>query len=117
MDYLNGIGLANVSAHEAELLKYGTDLLQNVPGLRMIGTAKKKVAVMSFVMESAHPHDIGQLLNDDGIAVRAGHHCAQPLMERFGVPATARASVAVYNTKAELDALALGLEKVNKVFG
>ena len=117
VDYLNGIGLANVSAHEAELLKYGTDLLQNVPGLRMIGTAKRKVGVMSFVMESAHPHDIGHVLNDDGIAVRAGHHCTQPLMERFGVPATARASVAVYNTKAELDALALGLEKVNKVFG
>lgn len=117
VDYLCGVGMEKIAAHEAELLAYGTKILESVEGLRMIGTAKHKVGVMGFTMESAHPHDIGQLLNDDGIAIRAGHHCAQPVMKYFGIPATARASVALYNTKEELDALGASLRNVNKVFG
>jgi cysteine desulfurase / selenocysteine lyase len=115
-DYVEEIGIDRIAAYEHELLEYGTALLNEVPGVRLVGTAKNKASVLSFVMESAHPHDIGQILNDQGIAVRAGHHCAQPLMQRFGLPATARASFAFYNTKQELDALAEALRKVNEVF-
>ena len=117
VDYLAGIGMDKIAAHEAELLAYGTETLNEIDGLRFIGRAKHKVAVLSFVMESAHPHDIGQVLDDEGIAIRAGHHCTQPLMQRFGLPATARASISFYNSKEELDALGAALHKVNEVFG
>ncbi len=117
VDYLTGIGMDKIIVHEAELLAYGTETLNQIDGLRFIGRAKHKVAVLSFVMESAHPHDIGQVLDDEGIAIRAGHHCTQPLMQRFGIPATARASLSFYNTEEELDALGDALRKVNEVFG
>ena len=117
VDYLEGIGMDRIAAHEAELLAYGTSILESVDGLKMIGTARRKAGAMSFIMDAAHPHDIGQLLNEEGIAIRAGHHCTQPLMKRFGVPATARASLALYNTKDDLDALGEALRNVNRVFG
>ena len=116
IDYLNGIGMSEIASYERELLEYGTAVLEEIPDVRFIGTAKEKASVISFTMDSAHPHDIGQILDDSGIAIRAGHHCAQPVMERFGVPATARASLAFYNTKEELDALGRALQEVNKVF-
>lgn len=116
LDYLEGLGMEQVSAHEQALLAYGTEALAEVPGLRPIGTAAEKAGVLSFVLDSAHPHDIGQLLNDEGVAVRAGHHCAQPVMKRFGVPATARASLGIYNTRHDIDALVRALHNVNKVF-
>lgn len=116
IDYLSNIGMDRIAAYEEELLDYGTQVLSSVPGLRFIGTADNKAGVLSFVMENIHPHDIGQILDDEGIAIRAGHHCAQPVMERFGVPATARASLAFYNTKEELDALAAAIRKVKEVF-
>lgn len=117
VDYLANVGMDNIAAYEHELLEYGTQKLQEVPGLRLIGTAPKKAAVLSFVLECAHPHDIGTILDQQGIAVRTGHHCAQPVMDRFGVPATVRASLAFYNTKEEIDRLAAGLLKVAEVFG
>lgn len=116
VDYLNTIGMDKIAAYEAALLDYGTQALEQVEGVKIIGTAKEKAGVLSFTMESAHPHDIGQILDDHGVAIRAGHHCAQPVMQRFGVAATARASLAVYNTKEEIDALIGALEDVNKVF-
>lgn len=117
IDYLNGLGMDRISQYESELLRYGTNLLESIEGVRLIGTAPHKAAVLSFVMDAAHPHDIGQLLDEENVAIRAGHHCTQPLMERMGVPATARASLAFYNTKAELDALGRGLENVKRMFG
>ncbi len=114
--YVESIGFEAIVAHEQELLAYGTALLEAIPGLRLIGTAPAKVGVLSFVMEGVHPHDIGTILDGDSICVRAGHHCAQPLMERFGVPATTRASIGLYNTKADLDALAAGLHKIRELF-
>jgi cysteine desulfurase / selenocysteine lyase len=116
-DYLNGIGMELIAAYEAELLAYAEARLREVPGLRLIGTAKKKAAVCSFVLGDIHPHDIGTILDSEGIAIRTGHHCAQPVMERFNIPATARASFAFYNTHAEVDALIRGLERVRRVFG
>ena len=116
VDYLNRIGLDRIGAYEHELLVYGTQALEQIPGLRMIGTAREKAAVLSFVIEGIHPHDIGTVLDRMGIAVRTGHHCAQPVMDRFGVPATTRASLAFYNTTREIDALAAGLRKVKEVF-
>ena len=116
IDYVNGIGLDKIAAYEHELLVYGTEALSDIPGLRLIGTAREKAAVLSFVMEGIHPHDIGTVLDRMGIAVRTGHHCAQPVMDRFGVPATTRASLAFYNTTAEIDALAAGLRKVKEMF-
>jgi len=110
------IGLAKIAAYEHELLVYGTEALSRIPGLRLIGTAREKAAVLSFVMDGIHPHDIGTVLDRQGIAVRTGHHCAQPVMDRFGVPATARASLALYNTFAEIDALVAGLGKVKEIF-
>jgi cysteine desulfurase/selenocysteine lyase len=98
------------------LLVYGTEALSRIPGLRIIGTAREKAAVLSFVIDGIHPHDIGTVLDRQGIAVRTGHHCAQPVMDRFGVPATTRASLAFYNTFAEIDALAAGLAKVKEIF-
>jgi cysteine desulfurase / selenocysteine lyase len=117
IDYINGIGLANVAAHEHALLEYGTEALSRIPGVRIIGTARQKASVISFVVDGIHAHDVGTVLDQEGIAVRTGHHCAQPLMERFGVPATARASLAFYNTKEEIDRLATGIEKVRQIFG
>ena len=116
IDYVNGIGLDKIAAYEHGLLVYGTEALSDIPGLRLIGTAREKAAVLSFVMEGIHPHDIGTVLDRMGIAVRTGHHCAQPVMDRFGVPATTRASLAFYNTTAEIDALAAGLRKVKEMF-
>ncbi len=115
-EYLMNMDFRAAMAHEAELLDYATEQLRGVPGLRIIGTAAEKVPVISFTMDAAHPHDIGQLLDDDGIAIRAGHHCTQPLVQRFGVPATARASFALYNTRGEVDALVAGLHRVIEVF-
>jgi cysteine desulfurase / selenocysteine lyase len=117
IDYLTDIGMDRIAAYEHHLLQYGTEILENIDGVHMIGTARDKAGVLSFIMDAAHPHDIGQVLDDHGIAIRAGHHCAQPVMQRFGVPATARASLAFYNTKEELDALGEGLRKVIEVFG
>ena len=114
--YLNSVGIENVAAHEHELLEHATESLSKLPGIRVIGDAKEKAAVLSFVMEGVHPHDIGTILDQEGIAVRTGHHCAQPIMQRFGIPATVRASFALYNTKAEVDALVAGIKKVREVF-
>jgi cysteine desulfurase / selenocysteine lyase len=116
LDYLTGIEIDGVRAHERRLLAYGAEALNSVPGLRLIGTAKEKAGVLSFVMENIHPHDIGTILDQQGIAIRTGHHCAQPLMQRFGIPATARASLAVYNTASEIDALVAGIHKLKEVF-
>ncbi len=116
IDYLDQIGMDEISAYEHELLLYATDRLQKVPGLRILGMAPEKAAVLSFVLSSAHPHDIGTVLDGEGIAVRAGHHCAQPLMKRMGVPATARASFAFYNTRDEIDRLTDALIKTAKLF-
>ncbi|MGH8007060.1 MAG: SufS family cysteine desulfurase, partial [Candidatus Binatia bacterium] len=117
LDYIQEIGLDNIAAYEHELLAYATDALATVPGLRIIGTAREKASVLSFVLDSIHAHDIGTILDHEGIAIRAGHHCAMPVMQRFGVPATARASLAFYNTKKEIDALTKALHKVIEVFG
>ena len=114
--YLNSVGLENVAAHEHELLEYATGALSKLPGIRVIGNAKEKAAVLSFVMDGVHPHDIGTILDQEGIAVRTGHHCAQPIMQRFGIPATVRASFGLYNTKAEVDELVAGIKKVQEVF-
>jgi cysteine desulfurase/selenocysteine lyase len=115
-DYVTRLGLDNIAAYEHQLLVYGTEALSRIPGLRIIGTAREKAAVLSFVIDGIHPHDIGTVLDRQGIAVRTGHHCAQPVMDRFGVPATTRASLAFYNTFAEIDALAAGLAKVKEIF-
>ena len=116
IDYVNNIGMERISAREHELLEYGTQCLESIEGLRLIGTAENKSAVLSFVMEKVHPHDIGTILDSQGIAIRTGHHCAQPVMERFGIPATARASLAFYNTKEEVDTLVKGIDRVVEVF-
>ena len=116
-DYITGIGMEHIHAHETDLLDYATDQVNRLPGVRIIGTAEKKAAVLSFVVDGVHPHDVGTLLNEEGVAVRTGHHCAQPVMHRFGIPATSRASFAFYNTHAEVDALVAGIRKVQKAFG
>ena len=117
IDYLNIIGREKAAAYEHELLNYATARLSAIEGVRIIGTAREKLGVLSFIIDEVHPHDIGTILDQQGIAVRAGHHCAQPVMKRFNVPATARASFAFYNTRAEVDALAQAIEKVIEVFG
>ena len=117
LDYVTAIGLDRIAAHEHGLLTYATRRLLEIPGLRIIGTAPEKAAVVSFVLEGAHPHDIGTILDYEGVAVRTGHHCAQPVMERYGVPATTRASMALYNTTEEIDVLVRGLHRVREVFG
>ena len=117
LDYLRGIRLDRIAAYEQELLAHGTDVLSVVPGLRHIGTAREKAGVLSFVLEGIHAHDLGTILDQEGIAIRAGHHCAMPVMQRFGVPATARASLAFYNTRGELDALGRAIGKVMELFG
>jgi len=114
-DYITGIGIERIHAHETDLLDYATDQVNRLPGVRIIGTAEKKAAVLSFVVDGVHPHDVGTLLNEEGVAVRTGHHCAQPVMQRFGIPATSRASFAFYNTHAEVDVLVAGIRKVQKV--
>ena len=116
IDYLEVLGMENIAAHEKELLAYATDALTALPGVQLIGTAPEKAGVLSFTMENVHPHDIGQILDGEGVAIRAGHHCAQPVMQRFGVPATARASLGIYNTTEDIDALVRALHKVDKVF-
>lgn len=116
LSYLKKIGMEQIAAHEQSLLQYATEQLTQIPGLKVIGTAKHKVGVISFILEDIHPHDIGTILDDQGIAIRAGHHCAMPIMERFKVPATVRASFGLYNTKEEIDALVAGLFTVKKVF-
>jgi cysteine desulfurase/selenocysteine lyase len=116
LDWLEGLGLEAVAAHEDEMLGYGTELLSAVPGLRLVGTAPHKAGVLSFVLDGVHPHDIGTILDYEGVAIRTGHHCAQPVMDRFGVPATARASLACFNTREDLDALAHGIGKVQEMF-
>jgi len=117
IDYLQGLGLERVAACEHELLEYATARLAAIPGLRLIGTARRKSALVSFVLEGVHPHDLGTILDAEGIAIRTGHHCAMPVMEFYGVPATARASLAFYNTRAEIDRLAAGIQHAREVFG
>ena len=116
VDYLHKVGFDGIGSHEADLLAYGTEAIADVDGLRLIGTAAKKASILSFVMEGAHPHDIGTIVDRDGVAIRTGHHCTQPVMERFDIPATARASIAMYNTRDELDALARALKRVREMF-
>ena len=116
LDYVTELGFDEVAAYEHELLAYATAALAQVPGLRLIGTAPDKAGVLSFVLDCAHPHDVGTVLDQEGVAVRTGHHCAQPVMERFGVPATTRASLALYNTRNDVDALVDGLHKVREMF-
>jgi cysteine desulfurase/selenocysteine lyase len=116
IEYVHGLGMDNIAAHEHELLAYATDTVSAIPGIRLIGTAKEKAGVLSFLLDSIHPHDIGTILDQEGIAIRTGHHCAQPVMQRFGIAATARASFALYNTREEVDALVEGIEKVREVF-
>jgi len=116
LDYLDGLGREAIAAYEAELTAYGTRVLGEVPGLRMIGTPREKASVLSFVLDGIHAHDVGTILDQAGIAVRAGHHCAMPVMQRFGVPATVRASLAFYNTPDEIDALVAGLHEARRIF-
>jgi cysteine desulfurase/selenocysteine lyase len=116
VDYVNSIGYAAIVAHENALLAYATPLLAAVPGLTLIGNAHEKSGILSFVLEGMHAHDIGTILDRQGVAIRTGHHCTMPLMERFGVPATARASFALYNTRQEIDVLVAGIYKVKEVF-
>ena len=116
VDYLTSIGLDAITAYEHDLLQYTTDALTAIPEVRLIGTAKHKAAVVSFVIKDVHPHDAGTILDQEGIAIRTGHHCAQPVMQHFKVPATSRASLAFYNTREEIDALAAGVRKVIEVF-
>ncbi|MBP1600702.1 MAG: cysteine desulfurase [Acidobacteria bacterium] len=116
VDYLESLGVDRIAEHEHALLEYGTKVLQAVPGVRIIGTAPGKTSVLSFTLEGVHPHDVGTILDQEGIAIRTGHHCAQPVMDFFRIPATARASLALYNTREELDTLAAGLRRVAEVF-
>ncbi len=116
IDYVSRIGMDRIAAHEHDLLTYGTQVLARISGLRLIGTARQKAGVISFILEGIHPHDAGTILDQEGIAVRTGHHCAQPVMERFSIPATTRASFALYNTREEIDALAAGIQKVKGIF-
>jgi cysteine desulfurase/selenocysteine lyase len=116
LDYVSRIGMENIASYEHALLTYATEAIGQIPGVRLIGTAREKAGVLSFVVDGVHPHDVGTVLDQEGIAVRTGHHCAQPVMERFGVPATVRASLAFYNTKQEINALAAGLERAKAMF-
>jgi cysteine desulfurase/selenocysteine lyase len=117
IDYVQSVGIGAIGVWESELLARATEQVAAVRGVRLIGTARDKAAVLSFVLEGVHPHDVGTVLDDEGIAVRAGHHCAQPLMQRLGIPATVRASFAFYNTLDEIDALVRAVERARKVFG
>lgn len=115
--YLKGLGMEAIAAHDRALMAYATQALEAVPGLRLVGTAREKAGVLSFTLEDIHPHDVGTILDREGICIRTGHHCAQPVMQHFKVPATARASLALYNTREDVDALVRGLHKVREVFG
>ncbi len=117
IDYIGKVGIDDITTHEKELLDYATRSLTEIPGLTVVGTAREKIGVLSFTLDGIHPHDIGTVLDHEGIAIRTGHHCAQPVMEFFGIAATARASLALYNTRAEIDALAEGIRKVQRMFG
>jgi cysteine desulfurase/selenocysteine lyase len=117
IDYLEEVGMKNIALYEQELSAYAVQVLAEIPGVRFIGTAQEKVGVLSFVLDEIHPHDIGTILDREGIAIRTGHHCAQPVMDYFGIPATARASFALYNTKAEVDALATGIKHAGELLG
>ncbi|UCH50145.1 MAG: cysteine desulfurase [Betaproteobacteria bacterium] len=117
VDYLESIGMDAISAHEHNLIAYGTEALSAIDGVRIYGTAPHKAAVLSFNIEGVHAHDVGTILNDEGVAVRTGHHCAQPVMQRFGVPATARASFYLYNTVEEIDQLVAAVRRVQEIFG
>jgi cysteine desulfurase/selenocysteine lyase len=117
IDYLESVGMDRIAAHEQELLEYATGTLQTLKGVRIVGTARNKAGVLSFTVQGVHPHDVGTILNEDGVAVRTGHHCAQPVMQRFGIPATVRASFYLYNTLQEVDALVAGIHRVQKIFG
>src|SRR6266849_2041756 len=116
IEYVHGLGIDNIAPYEHELLAYATEGVSAISGVRLIGTAREKAGVLSFLLDSIHPHDIGTILDQDGIAIRTGHHCAQPVMQRFGIAATARASFALYNTREEVDALVEGIQKVREVF-
>jgi cysteine desulfurase / selenocysteine lyase len=116
IEWVNRVGLDAIGAHEHDLLLHGTRVLGEIPGLRLVGTAREKAGVLSFVLEGIHPHDVGTVLDREGIAVRTGHHCAQPVMDRYGIPATTRASLACFNTREDLDLLALGIRKVQEIF-
>ncbi|HEV2499798.1 MAG TPA: cysteine desulfurase [Terriglobia bacterium] len=116
LDYVTQLGRRQIEKYEHLLLEYGTERLASIPGLRLVGTAAKKAGVLSFVLDGIHPHDVGTILDQEGIAVRTGHHCAQPVMDRFQIPATTRASLAIYNTRQELDTLAAGIERVKEIF-
>jgi len=116
LEFLESLDWTAVARHEHEVLAYATERISSIQGVRVIGTAREKAGVVSFVMDDIHPHDIGTILDQEGIAVRTGHHCAQPVMARFGIPATVRASLALYNTKSEIDALVQGIQKVKEVF-
>ena len=117
IDYVQSIGYDSFASHEDELLEYGTRALESIEGLRIVGTSPHKAGILSFVMENVHPHDIGTILDSEGVAVRTGHHCAQPVMQRFQIPATVRASLAMYNTREDIDALVRAIDRVNEVFG
>ena len=117
VDFIDGVGFGAIAAHERRLLEYATAALLEVPGLRLIGTAREKASILSFVLDGVHAHDIGTIVDTEGVAIRTGHHCTQPVMDRFGVPATARASLAMYNTASEIDRLVAALSKVREVFG
>jgi cysteine desulfurase/selenocysteine lyase len=117
IDYVESVGLGAIGKWESELLARATELIGALPGVRLVGTAREKAGVLSFVLEGIHPHDVGTVLDDDGVAVRAGHHCAQPVMQRFGIPATVRASFAFYNTADEIEVLVRGVERARRVFG
>ena len=116
VDFIADVGFGAIAAHERQLLEYATTALSGVPGLRLIGTAREKASILSFVLEGVHPHDVGTVVDTEGVAIRTGHHCTQPVMDRFGVPATARASLAMYNTTDEVDHLVMALAKVREVF-
>lgn len=116
IDFVNEVGVEAIAAHEAALLAYATEQLSAIEGVRLVGTAENRAGLVSFVVEGVHPHDIGTLLDGEGIAIRAGHHCAQPVMERFGVPATARASFGMYSTFDEVDRLVVAIQKVIGMF-
>ena len=117
IDYLGSIGLDRIAAYESDLLVYATDAISTIPGIRIIGTAKEKASILSFVLDDVHAHDIGTILDQEGIAIRTGHHCAQPVLQRFGVPATARVSIAFYNTRDEVDALVKAIYRATELFG
>jgi cysteine desulfurase/selenocysteine lyase len=117
IDFVENLGFSAIAAHEQDLLAYATEKLEAIPGVRLIGTARQKAGVLSFIMDGMHPHDIGTILDQEGIATRTGHHCAQPVMDRFGIPATVRASFGLYNTRAEIDSLVRGIESVREILG